>query len=425
MLLTAIKIKNIRSLGDVVWEPPSKEKPEGWHVVIGDNGSGKSTFLRSIALAFVGRENALALRQDFGDWLNQKNSSGTVRLDLDASEDDTWAVKGRKVTKYYLLLQLHLKRVSGQVELQIPSFKKNPLRHAWSDKRGWFSASFGPFRRFQGGDKEAEKLFYSHPKLARHLSVFGENVALSECLSWLRHLYLRELEMKPDRHLLGQVKKFINQCGVLPHGVRFDKVNSEDVRFVDGNGIRVPVSALGDGFRSVLSFAFELIRQMVQCFGPNNFFEEKDGRLVVRHTGVVLIDEIDAHLHPTWQRQIGFWLTDHFPKVQFIVTTHSPLVCHAAERGSIFRLATPGTEEKPRMAEGLERDRLIFGSVLDAYSTELFGHDVSRSASAQVKQKRLAELNQRAISGEKLSDSETKERIALRALFPSIVDEVV
>ena len=46
----------------------------------------------------------------------------------------------------------------------------------------------------------------------------------------------------------------------------------------------------------------------------------------------MLIDEIDAHLHIAWQKRIGFWLKEHFPNIQFIVMTHSPFVCQAANR---------------------------------------------------------------------------------------------
>jgi len=52
-------------------------------------------------------------------------------------------------------------------------------------------------------------------------------------------------------------------------------------------------------------------------------------------SGVVLIDEIDPHLHPKWQREIGFWLTKLFPNMQFIVTTHSPFVAMAAGKGAL------------------------------------------------------------------------------------------
>jgi hypothetical protein len=219
--------------------------------------------------------------------------------------------------------------------------------------------------------------------------------------------------------LLEDIRAFVNQDGFLPHGVTFESVDSKRVKFLDGNGVQVPVNHLGDGFRSILSLTFELLRQMALAWPGANLFEKgTDGSILVKHSGVVMIDEIDAHLHPTWQRRIGFWLTKHFPKVQFLVTTHSPLVCHAAEKGSVFRLATPGSSEESRMVGGLERDRLIFGSVLDAYGTDLFGNDVSRSASAKQMQERLAELNQKALLAKLLSGEQT-ERSNLQALFPS------
>ena len=428
MLIARVVIKNIRVFEETEWAPPP-DRQTGWHVIIGDNAGGKSTFLRSIALVLAGKENAMALRQDWNDWLRTGSLTASIHLCFTKSTDDAWAGKGKTLTNFYPHAELRIIPVpidpkdpkTTRLELFKPRHVHSPERHVWSDKPGWFSASFGPFRRFQGGDKDEEKLFFSHPKLARHLSVFGESIALSECLAWLRHLYVRQLEKKSDGGLLDKVKEFINQPGFLPHGVRFDKVDSDGVYFVNTNGERTSVTTLSDGFRSVLSLTFELMRQMAICFGTDGFFTHENGRIAVSHSGVVLIDEIDAHLHPTWQRMIGYRLTDHFPKVQFIVTTHSPLVCQAAERGSIFRLATPGTDEKPRMVSGIEKERLVFGSVLDAYGTELFGKDISRSQSAQKKQQQLAELNQKALTKAGLSQVEEANRRALQALYPASI----
>jgi predicted ATPase len=429
MLLTSIQLRNIRGFGEASWRPPPEFRA-GWHVVIGDNGAGKSTFLRATALVLAGRENDKALRLKWDDWVKPGATSAFARINLRASPDDEWAMRGNRPKNFTPYAVLRIESVpidpddstKTRLDLVQPGHNNPPERHIWSNKPGWFSASFGPFRRFQGGDKDEEKLFYSHPKLARHLSVFGESVALSESLEWLRHLYIRKLEKRSDAGFLAEVKAFVNQPGFLPHGVKFKDVDSDGVYFSNGDGVRVSVTDLSDGFRSVLSFTFELIRQMLLCFGPNGFFGEEQKRVTVNHSGVVLVDEIDAHLHPTWQRQIGYRLTEQFPKVQFIVTTHSPLICQAAERGSVFRLATPGTQEKPRMVIGLERERLIFGSVLDAYGTELFGKDISRSASSQAKQRQLAELNQKALTKDGLSAQEARLRNDLRALYPAQVD---
>jgi predicted ATPase len=431
MHLASFSVKNLRSIETLEWRlvltAPQTDANwrAGWHVVLGDNGAGKSTLLRAVAFALIGAKDADALREDWSSWVSEDAATAEVVVSAAPHPDDEWRGSGRKVTNYHPTSGIRISRNKDELRISPMKFRPSADRTLWSDKPGWFAASFGPFRRFRGGDKDSEKLFYSHPRLARHLSVFGEDVALTECLDWLRQLRFEQLDgNKHSGQVLEQLKRFINQDGFLPHGVKFEAVTANEVQFTDGQGRRVPVTALSDGFRSILSLCFEVLRQMNLTWNGSTLFEDvgdssnSDFAIQVKHSGVVLVDEIDAHLHPTWQRQIGFWLTKHFPKVQFIVTTHSPLICHAAERGSIFRLPTPGTEEKPRMITGIERERLIFGSVLDAYGTELFGVDVSRSASSKKKQLRLAELNQKGIAAP-LSKSEVTERDGLQALFPA------
>ncbi len=306
-----------------------------------------------------------------------------------------------------------------EVELTVPaSTHVGPERHVWGTGAGWFSASFGPFRRFTGGDKEAERSFVSNPKLGAHISVFGENVALTEGLYWLRELNYKKLEHANSREggLLGRITQFVNQEGFLPFRIRLKRVTSGGVEFEDANGFPVSVEELSDGYRSVLSMTFELIRQLSRSYSEEQIFDHQNRQVIV--PGVVLIDEIDAHLHPTWQKKVGFWLTEHFPNFQFIVTTHSPLICQAAVKGSIFLLPRPGTEEKGRMLEGADCDRLIYGDILDAYSTEAFGAGDTRSQEAHTKHERLASLNVKEVK-HGLSAKEKEEQERLRAAFPT------
>ena len=131
----------------------------------------------------------------------------------------------------------------------------------------------------------------------------------------------------------------------------------------------------------------------------------------------MLIDEVDAHLHPTWLRRIGVWFCKHFPNIQFIVTTHSPFVCQAAT--TVFKLPTPGTQEQGEMICGAELNRLLYGNVQDAYSTGAFGNGLTRSeASRQRTRKRLAELNRKELHGE-LTAAEEQEQTELRAMLPT------
>lgn len=418
MYLRHVYIKNIRSIRDLHWWIPLK-KEAGWHVVIGDNGSGKSTFLRAIALALVGPDEAAALRLDWNDWLTYGQGVGSVRLGLNYNADfDKFAGKG-KLPRNSLPAIIRLIQRDGLVKMF--GSKASSDRNIWGGKKGWFSVSYGPFRRFQGGDKDYEKIFYSHPRLAAHLSVFGENIALTEAISWLQQLQFKKLENSREGELLDYIKKFINQKEFLPHNTKLQDISSNGVIFVDGNGCKVSVDKLSDGYRSVLSMTFELIRQMTYSYQPNQIFDRKrPGKIMA--PGVVLIDEIDAHLHPTWQRRIGLWFRKHFPNIQFIVTTHSPLICQAAEVGTVWRLPKPGSEEKAKMVTGTDLERLLYGNVLDAYGTELFGENVARSEKSQMMMERLAELNLKEMNTG-LTIKEKREQTQLRDTMPTAANQ--
>ncbi len=259
-------------------------------------------------------------------------------------------------------------------------------------------------------------MFLSNPRLGAHVSVFGENVALTESLYWLRELNYKKLEKSPEGHVLNRLKHFINQDGFLPHKIQLSEVSSRGVEFTDANGFAVAVEELSDGYRSILSMTFELIRQILRVYPESEVFDARNERIIV--PGVVMIDEIDAHLHPTWQRKIGFWLTRHFPNIQFIVTTHSPLICQAAANGSIFRLSRPGSDELSQMLTGADRDRLLYGDILDAYSTEAFGAAGARSPEGNEMQEKLAALNVKELATG-LSKAEREEQEKLRAAFPT------
>lgn len=423
MYIRKVHIENIRSIATLDWEVPSG-KEAGWHVVIGDNGSGKTTLLRAIALALVGASEAMALRENWKDWLRNGEKEGRIRLSLDfdprkdaaimfaSSRPGSW--EGTEI-----FFEIILSRsADGVVNLTSNSNGVDPSSPLWGRfPSGWFSAAYGPFRRFSGGDAESEKIFSSHSRLAAHLSIFGENIALTECVEWLKELKYKKLEKDPAGNLLDRIVEFINQNGFLPHQARLTDVSSSGVFFVDGEGHRVPVEGLSDGYRSVLSMTFELIRQMARVYALDGLFDQNGSSRIVA-PGVVLIDEVDAHLHPTWQRSIGLWFRKHFPNLQFIVTTHSPLICQAADVGTVWRLPKPGSGESPEQITGVALNRLLYGNVLDAYGTELFGEDVTRSDESLKKLERLAELNRKELRG-KLTAKEREEQTQLRATLPT------
>ena len=422
MHIQKLRIQNIRSITDL--EIKIAKPYAGWHVILGDNGSGKSSVIRALALVLIGSGEAAATRQDWNQWIRRGASSGQISVELPHDSDfDRWVQTGRQ-SRDSVKLVVGIDRFSGSNSVRaFPT--KRPGRYAartvWGGGKGWFSASFGPFRRFSGGDKEYDRLFHSNPKLAPHLSAFGEAVALGEALRWLQDLQFKRYEQdQAATRLLNGLLQFLGQSGWLPHGARIGEITSEAVTFIDGAGISVPVEELSDGFRSVLSMTFELLRGMVVAYGESEFLNALDEQTgSVKLPGVVAIDEIDAHLHPAWQQVIGEWLVSRFPMIQFFVTTHSPIICRSAAKGSIWRLPTPGRDEMVHRIEGVDRRRLVNGSILDAFDTEYFGEKVTRSDASHEMMKKLATLNMKSLRSS-LSDKERIELEELRSTLPSL-----
>ncbi len=392
----------------------------GWHVLIGDNGSGKTGILRAIAICLCGPGRFKSFRYNEKKVLRQGAEEGSIALRLIPGEQEV-NQNGTNGTEQYLETKFWNSR-DEQVGF---GSKEGQNSKIWSGTYGWFSASFGPFRRLTGGNSQHNKLFDEDHRVAAHISTFESDIAFVQVDDWLKSLQFKKLEKEKEKgntsDFIDRLIDFINQGELLPNGVKLIKITSEGVFFSSPDGKQVPLDWLSDGYRSVLSLMLELVRQMTIFFPAKTYgpvFKSDNDKLVVPFSGVVLIDEVDAHLHPTWQVRIGYWFTKYFPNIQFIVTTHSPLICRAAENGSVWRLATPGSMQESGRVEGNDLQRLIYGNVLDAYGTEVFGENISRSASAQGMLNELAKLNKKSMMGT-IAESETIRLEKLRTILPT------
>jgi predicted ATPase len=421
MYIKSINIQNIRSIKTFEM---SFDAHAGWHVLLGDNGAGKSTIVKSIALALIGPDSFGSLRQDWREWLQNDTNKGHIRLQISQdSRFDLVSSRGNTaLNNINITAKIDFER-NGSVTIKnnLDSESKlevSPKRFNWGTGLGWFSAAFGPYRRFAGGNLEKERVFYTDPKAGAHLSVFGEDIALSEASRFLIDLHIKNLEGKPEGKYLADIITFINNAELLPHQAKIKEVSSEGVFCCDGNGQEVIALQLSDGLRSILSLTFELIRQLIRVYGEDRVFNNiRVGENKIDLPGVVLIDEIDVHLHPTWQTRIGQWFTQHFPQIQFIVTTHSPLICRAAENGSIWRLAAPGSNLPSGEVSDIDKNKLMYGNILEAFSTELFGQNIEKSDIGIRKSKRLAFLSNKEAYNANLDYNEKIEIGLLRKNF--------
>lgn len=405
MYITHIELENIKSLTRFRWSLDADDVRAGWHVFLGDNGAGKSTLLRAVAMALIGYQELP--RQYTLGVIRAGAEQGLVQIGMEMNPH--WDVlAGAPAATVLTSLQM---QASGSVSGTTSAYCEH----------GGFSASFGPQRRFAGTNFDTERRFAGMPRVARHISVFGEDVAFADSLIWLKNLHYQQLDERlkgggdsPTARFLTALVTFINQPGFLPNQATLHDIGPSGAFFLDGQGVKIEINDLSDGFRSVLSFTLELIRQLSMEFGMERVFNADHSAILPE--GVVIVDEIDAHLHPKWQRAIGPWLTAHFPGIQFLVTTHSPLVCQGAICGSVTRLPQPGSEESGGRLSGLALNRLLYGDILEALSSGAFGREVGRSQAAHDLLQELARLNLRA-RRTTLDQAAQARRAQLQAIF--------
>jgi hypothetical protein len=240
---------------------------------------------------------------------------------------------------------------------------RTPQCSIWStEASGWFSCGYGPFRREFGASPEALRQMAA-PSTRRFVTMFQEGASLAEADVWLRNLSHKALEGKPAEE--DQLALMLNllRDGLMPGGVTVDRVDSDGLWLKDSRGADLAWTEMGDGHRSTAALLTDLVRHLIGIHGlPGLAERSRDGKTVIKRSGIVLIDEMEAHLHPAWQQDIGFWLRRRFPAVQFLVATHSPLICQAADPGGLFVLDHPPrqlTEEEYRSAVASRPDTLL------------------------------------------------------------------
>lgn len=339
MWVEEISLDNIKCFDRQSIKLGTKEEAYPWVTLLGENGTGKSTVLQAIALLLAGPEGATQLLKPLG-WLKNEGKSGKMTIRLHQGKNDPGRYGGdnkeRKVFQYTFYLTGNEKlTINNKVFTEpvitedtnsrtIPWLRENALL---PKGKGWFAAGYGAFRRLTRENRILVPSLQQPLRYTNFFSQFRENEPLEAFETWL--IYLDYRISKSEDQLARKQKEWgiqaINQ--LLPKGNTFDSIdNNGRIWFKTGDN-KVSTVALSDGFRSIMALAGDLIWRFIEAF------PESENPL--QEEGVVLIDELDIHLHPTWQRQIAGLLRNTFPNIQFIMATHSPLVAAGAGEDAI------------------------------------------------------------------------------------------
>jgi energy-coupling factor transporter ATP-binding protein EcfA2 len=351
--------------------------PSDWLVILGDNGVGKSTILRAIALALCGDAGA-GVFGDVGRRLLRSGSKGTGLIELTIDN-----------ASYRIDLRRH---PGGVVSVTSPSL--SPIQEGARLVLG-FPAIRGVSMRSNASSSSGQS---GNPFPAvddvMPLVFGGLDVRLDSLRQWL--INVEQRGQTPIRDAFFDIVR-----SFLPNlELRFAEIDTTtfDV-LVWAGGEKVALEQLSQGMSSLLAWVGVTLQRLFEVYPGDNAPTE--------HTVLVLVDELDAHLHPEWQRQLVPIIRKHFPRLQMVATTHSPLIVSALTQESVVSARRDGTafsvvrvEEEMR---GLRSDQVLTSAV--------FGLESTRSVEFVDKSEELDNL----IKLERLDNEQIQRKSALSA----------
>ncbi|MFO0602734.1 MAG: AAA family ATPase [Polyangiales bacterium] len=430
MWLRELRIKNLKRLRDFTLDLKQPDgSPRKWSVLIGRNGTGKTTILQAAALAAAGgfRANELVqdLRESFSDKRLERVDQGgvngrverVVSAEVSIAADFVFGPVGRRSPTSHPFLSrderalfesaegfqkrlrarlwINPDRVvegnSGYVDagaaslcgddptggrFDDPTLKRGTIRTRDEDLLiaarefdlpHWFVAGYGVQRDLPRAAAKVERpertsidrlrpLFGARELIGPNFTTLFDEPELARSYAVL----LKEVLLQTEALVPGITDIELRGRGGVSRGEHLlDSHRFE--QSVNGHALKLPARWLSHGYQSSLAWISDLVGQVVLEAGRT-----VDPR---RMEGLVLIDEIDLYLHPSWQVGLIGALRDTFPNLQFIVTTHSPILLSAFrqdevvmldydDEGNVVQVPTP---RDPRLLTGSELYDAFFG----------------------------------------------------------------
>lgn len=309
-----------------------------FNILVGINGTGKTALLEAIRIAigslyseFDKIENKISspsiseddVRLHNGEMQYEVHINSTITIEpiLYSTPTISW---GRYVeryggnTKYENPKQI--KNISKEIQRIIRMGEKKiiPLIAYYSTDR------YKKEKKNTGLETDGSRLRGYYNALDSLTNIwFFLNMYKTETLWELQHEEKSSLLFAVNK----AVMKCVPECRKIYHDIKKDKLIIQL-----SNDEFVPFYMLSDGVRNVLAMVMEIA---FRCYLLNPHLKEE---APTKTTGIILIDEIDLHLHPEWQKKIINDFMSAFPAMQFIVTTHAPLVIGSLKKGEIFSI---------------------------------------------------------------------------------------
>lgn len=345
MRIDHLTVRNFKGFEERSFDfPMSIDAPPGrgsFHVLIGENGSGKTSALDALAVA-LGIWHVAA---PAAGWRNidpaevrliARRTGDTTRFDPAPSVEIEahGIIAGSRVTWKRLIREGGTRTTNAEAKEALALIKS-----VTSDAPGEPSSTL-PVLAYYGAGRAwrsvREKSASIKPDMARRSRFDAYYYCLDgrirdrEINEWFLWEKLATLENNGERAGYRAVKSAVLGC--LPGGqdILFDVDRKEIV--VSLGDRSVPFYDLSDGQRATVSLVADLAIKAVLL---NPHFGEEVARL---SPGVVLIDELDLHLHPRWQRCIVENLRGVFPAMQFVASTHSPFIVQTLRPGELVPL---------------------------------------------------------------------------------------
>ncbi len=350
-------------------------------ILIGNNGTGKSNLLKAIGLVTSGRSALAEMLGEPDSWIQYRKSFCQIDATLQTQNGQTREVSLRidRGDKKHEVLD---KNQATMAALD------NALEHA---DRNYFVLGYGASRRLNSNRNASSKsLTFSEPRSRCLATLFNPDALLNSIEAWAM-----DLDYRKDRKAMTVIKEVLSR---FLRDVKFEKIDKEQrqLMFRTSDGI-VPMAYLSDGYQNVAAWIGDLLYRVTETF--------EDYSKPLHTRGLLLIDEIDLHLHPLWQKELLDFLQKQLPKLQIVATTHSPITAQQAGVNELFVLQRKGKASVLHQFAGTPKELLLHQIVM----SEIFGMKSDESAEMEKKKGKLVKLK----DADHLNEKQSKEKSRL------------